>query len=229
MKTKTIVLIAISAVLIFACAFVAAFVMVPGFAYNLMSFARPAPAQEYGYGQGGGRGMMGGYANGTPVAPNNNAPSSSAPSSQQTGPGRGRGMMGGNSNQPAGNLVAVSADGKTIATPNGVTLPEGTAMQIAGKTNVTLAITPYPPVSFQTGNFNITLKDDKGQAITDAKISLDLTMPGMWMPPSKPTAQSAGDGNYKASAPWTMRGLWRIEVIIERGGEKTSALFDVTL
>jgi len=75
----------------------------------------------------------------------------------------------------------------------------------------------------------VTLADDKGQPVTDAKVSLDLTMPAMWMPPSKPDAQHVGNGKYHASAFYTMRGLWRIEVIITRGSEKQSAFFDVGL
>jgi hypothetical protein len=148
------------------------------------------------------------------------------------GPGYGRGMMGGRSGplQPPGGLTAVSADGKPIAKNDAtIKLPENTAAQKVGNLNVTLALSPYPPASFQSGNFDITLTDDKGQPISDAKISLDLTMPGMWMPPSKPDAQNIGDGKYHASAFWTMRDLWRIEVIIQRGNEKQSAFFDVWL
>ena len=233
MNAKIVLMSLLIALVIVAAVFAIAFVTMPGLSYMLTGQAPAVAQQQYGPGQG--RGMMGGgynqpstsnnsapSTNSTPVAPNNSAPSNSAPSQ-----GRGRGMMGGGSTQPAGGLMAVTADGKTIAATT--TLPEGTAAQTVGKMNVTMALTPYPPVSFQTGNFDITLTDEKGQAITDAKISLDLTMPGMWMPPSKPNAQALGEGKYKASAPWTMRGLWRIEVIIVRGNEKTSAFFDVWL
>jgi hypothetical protein len=167
------------------------------------------PAQ--GFGPGFGPGMMGGRGpmmSGTPIVPEGYTPPSSG----------------------VGGLVAVTADGKTIPAPSDAPkLPENTAAQKIGNLNVTLAITPYPPASFQNGTFDITLIDDKGQAITDATISLDLTMPGMWMPPSKPSAQSTGNGKYRAAAFWTMRGLWQIEVIITRGNQKQSAFFDVWL
>ena len=96
-------------------------------------------------------------------------------------------------------------------------------------TNVTIAVSPFPPASFQKATFDVTLKDDKGQAITDAQVTLDLTMPSMRMPTNKPTAQKAGNGKYTATATWTMRGWWRIEVIIVRGGVKQSAFFDTWL
>ena len=130
----------------------------------------------------------------------------------------------------SGGLVAVTADGKTIPAPSDAPkLPANTATQKIGDLNVTLAISPYPPASFQNGSFDFTLTDDKGQAVTDATVSLDLTMPAMRMPASKPKAPAVGDGKYHATAFWTMRGLWYIQVIIQRGNAAQSAFFAVTL
>jgi len=166
------------------------------------------PAQGFGPGYGpmmGGRGPM---MSGSPIVPPGYTPPSGG----------------------VGGLVAVTADGKMIPAPSDAPkLPENTAAQKVGNLNVTLAISPFPPGSFQNGSFDITLIDDKGQAVTDAQISLDLTMPGMWMPPSKPNAQAIGTGKYHATAFWTMRGLWQIEIIITRGNQKQSAFFDVWL
>ncbi len=39
--------------------------------------------------------------------------------------------------------------------------------------------------------------------------------------------QFVSDGKYQTTAPFTMRGGWRIEVVITRGGEKQSVFFDV--
>jgi hypothetical protein len=162
------------------------------------------PAQGFGPGFGGRGPMMGG----APIVPEGYTPPSGG----------------------TGGLVAVTADGKTIPAPSDAPkLPANTATQKVGNLNVTLAISPYPPASFQNGSFDITLTDDKGQPVTDATISLDLTMPGMWMPPSKPNAQAVGNGKYRAAAFWTMRGLWQIEVTIQRGNQKQSAFFDVWL
>jgi hypothetical protein len=144
------------------------------------------------------------------------------------GPGFGPGrMMGGGQGQAPGGLAAVTADGKALPTDPESQLPDGTAAQKAGSLNVSLALSPYPPVGFQTTNFDVTLTDANGQAVTDATISLDLTMPGMWMPPNNLEAQNTGDGGYHATGRFTMRGLWQIEVIIQRGNEKQSAFFNV--
>jgi len=141
-------------------------------------------------------------------------------------------MMGG-SGSPS-ELVAVSADGARISPSADVTsvtgeLPNNTAVQQLGEMIVSLALSPYPPKSGPPTEFDVTLTDLNGQAIDDATISLDLTMPSMWMPPNQPTMEFVSDGKYHTTAPFTMRGGWRIEVIITRGGEKQSAFFDVGL
>ncbi len=151
-------------------------------------------------------------------------------SAQTYGPGFGPGMMGGTPGQgqsPDG-LTAVSPDGTPVPLPaDNAKLPENTSTQKVGNLNVTLELNPYPPTAFKKTDFDITLVDDQGQAVTDANISLDMTMPGMRMPPNKLEALHTGSGLYQAAGMFTMRDLWRIEVIILRGGEKQSAFFDV--
>jgi hypothetical protein len=142
----------------------------------------------------------------------------------RVGPGR---MMGGGQGQAPGGLAAVSADGKALPIDPNSHLPQGAVAQKVGSLNVSLALSPYPPVGFQTTNFDVTLTDVNGQAVTDATISLDLTMPGMWMPPNTLEAQHTGNGVYHAAGRFTMRDLWRIEIIIQRGSEKQSVFFDV--
>jgi hypothetical protein len=139
-----------------------------------------------------------------------------------------RGMM--SSDLP---LMAVSSDGTEIplsAAMKAVTgeLPLGTAAQQAGDMIVLLTLNPYPPTSGMS-EFNVTLTDAAGQAINDATIALDLSMPAMRMPPNQPDLSSGSDGKYNGTAPFTMRGWWRIEVIITRGGQTQSVFFDVGL
>ena len=128
----------------------------------------------------------------------------------------------------SGGLVAVSSDGATISSL-ATELPENTAMQQVGDMNVSIALNPYPPVGFEPADFEVTLTDAAGQVINDATVNLDLTMPGMWMPPNQLTLTSASDGKYSATGRFTMRGPWRIEVIITRGAETQSVFFDVWL
>jgi hypothetical protein len=133
------------------------------------------------------------------------------------------------SNAANAGLVAVSADGKALPIDLESQLPENTATQKAGNLNITLALSPYPPISFQQGNFEVTLVDENGQAIADATVVLDLTMPAMPMPSNKVEAKYTDNGLYQGKGRFTMGGLWRIEVIVQRGGEKKSAFFDLEL
>jgi hypothetical protein len=146
-----------------------------------------------------------------------------------SGPGFGPGMMGGGGQAPGG-LMSVSSEGIPVPLPvDSVKLPENTAMQKVGSLNVSLALSPYPPVGFQQANFGVTLKDEKGQAVSNASVTLDLTMPAMPMPSNQVEAKYTENGLYQGTGRFTMRGLWRIEVIIQQGSEKQSAFFDVGL
>jgi hypothetical protein len=138
----------------------------------------------------------------------------------------GSGFGAGNA---SGGLVAVSADGKALTIDLNSQLPKNTASQNVGDLNVSIALSPYPPVGWQEGAFDITLTDGQGLPITDAKITLDLTMPAMPMPPNTLEAQHTGSGLFHSTGMFTMRGLWKIEVIIERGGKKQSVFFEVGL
>ncbi|MBI5352259.1 MAG: FixH family protein [Chloroflexi bacterium] len=140
-------------------------------------------------------------------------------------------MMGGAGAQQ--DLVAVSADGGQISLEElasiSAELPKNTAVQQSGEMIVSLSLNPYPPSAGQPSQFDVALTDLNGNPIDDASISLDLTMPSMWMPPNQPDMQFVSDGKYSTTAPFTMRGGWRIEVIITRGDQKQSVFFDVGL
>ena len=134
--------------------------------------------------------------------------------------------------QAAGGLVAVSADGTLIPPPANASttkLPENMAVQQAGDMTVSIALNPYPPTGYNPSDFEVTLTDANGQAISDATVTVNLTMPTMWMPPNQFPLTSAADGKYSATGQFTMRGLWRIEVIITRGSKTQSVFFDVWL
>ena len=130
------------------------------------------------------------------------------------------------------DLVAVSVDGAQIPPSADITsttgkLSKGVVAQKSGDMIASLSLNPYPPSVGQSSKFDVTLTDLNGKAIDDASISLDLTMPTMWMPPNQLTMEFISDGKYHAEGQFTMRGGWRIEVLITRGNEKQSVFFDV--
>jgi hypothetical protein len=141
-------------------------------------------------------------------------------------------MMGGGGSTLS--LSAVTKDGKLVqpsAELEAVTgkLSEGTVAQKSGDMIVTLTLNPYPSTMRQPTDFTVKLTDASGQAINDASVTLNLTMPEMWMPPNQPALEFASDGQYGTTGQFTMRGWWRIEVVITRGGQTQSAFFDVGL
>lgn len=143
-------------------------------------------------------------------------------------------MMRGETTGAGLPLAAVSTDGKPIplaADVEKVTgkLADGSAAQKVGDMIVVFSMNPYPATMRQTTNFAVLLKDSKGQAINDATVTLNLTMPEMWMPPNQVNLAAGEAGSYQASGYFTMRGLWRIEVILLRDGQKQSVFFEVGL
>jgi hypothetical protein len=134
--------------------------------------------------------------------------------------------------QAQGGLVAVSSDGTPISPPANAAatkLPENMAMQQIGDMNVAIALNPYPPTGFNPADFEVTLTDTTGQVINAATVSLNLTMPTMWMPPNQFALTAVPNGKYSATGQFTMRGPWRIEVVITRSGTTQSVFFDVWL
>jgi len=134
--------------------------------------------------------------------------------------------------QAQGGLVAVSSDGTPIPPPANAAatkLPENMAMQQVGDMNISIVLNPYPPTGFNPADFEVTLTDANGQVINDATVSVNLTMPTMWMPPNQFALTAVLNGKYSATGQFTMRGPWRIEVVITRGGTTQSVFFDVWL
>jgi hypothetical protein len=171
------------------------------FVQSQMFVANNSTNSEYGRGMMGGirRGMMGGNYPDANAQPNQAPPVTPTPTN-----------------------VAPQATQSTSA------LPANAKTGKAGNLNVVLVMTPQP-AAFSTTTFDITLTDEKGTAVSDASVSLDLAMPSMYMPPNKPQAQPLGNGKYQASGRFTMRGGWRINIIIERGGQKQNVYFDIGL
>ena len=128
----------------------------------------------------------------------------------------------------AGSSAASSTASTASSSSSSIASPKPGFSGKAGNLNVTLSMNPQP-AAFSSTKFDITITDDKGAAVSDANVSLDLTMPSMFMPSNKPQAQSLGDGKYQATGRFTMRGGWRINVIIDRGGQKQNVYFYINL
>lgn len=72
------------------------------------------------------------------------------------------------------------------------------------------------PNPVQTGNniFYITVRDDSGKAVDNAKVEFDLNMTTMNMGTQKGTATSQGSGKYAATGRLSMSGPWRVSTTV---------------
>jgi YtkA-like len=142
-------------------------------------------------------------------------------------------IMGQGAQISAGGLVSVSSSGTPMPVPVSQAakgkVPGNMAVQESEDWLVSLALSPYPPSMSTACNFEVRLADLTGQSISGASISLDLTMPGMYMPPNKLSLEPSGEGRYLAMGHFTMRGPWRMEAIITVDGKTRSVFFDVWL
>jgi hypothetical protein len=185
--------------------------------------AQPDAATPYGrpgmmQGMMGRGGMM--NRNGNPGAMMENCPCLNANSTAPTAPS--------NNSAPTGAPTPQAGLSSSAASSSASPKPADAFTGKAGNLNVTLTMNPKP-TAFSTTTFDITLTDEKGNAVSDANVSLDLTMPSMYMPANKPQAKALGDGKYQAVGRFTMRGGWRININIERGGQKQNVYFDIVL
>ena len=93
-------------------------------------------------------------------------------------------------------------------------------------------IHPKPVKPLSKLLFIVSLKD-KGKAITDAQVSLDLTMPGMYMGKNASVLTQAAGGRYEGNGVITrcMSGkkTWKADILVERGSARDRAgfLFEV--
>lgn len=94
--------------------------------------------------------------------------------------------------------------------------------------DVTFEINPKPVVPMKGLIFNVTLKDREGP-VTDASVTVDLTMPGMFMGINRAALIHTGDGNYEGqgiiqTCPHGGR-TWRADIWITRQDKTASVGF----
>lgn len=117
------------------------------------------------------------------------------------------------SNMPAKNMPGMAAAGAQ----------QGKAGAESGVVAITFQTKPAPPVAGDN-DFEVTLKDPAGKAVTDAEVSLAFympPMPSMNMPAMRNTVKltSAGDGMYQGAGTIGMPGDWDVTITAMRKGQ----------
>ena len=80
--------------------------------------------------------------------------------------------------------------------------------QTVGDLTVTLRVSPYPPAPMQQAEFSIAIVDGQDRPVAGARVSCDMSMPAMAMPPNRPQAVEQSPGLYTTPVMFTMAGDW---------------------
>ena len=98
----------------------------------------------------------------------------------------------------------------------------------AGEYDVEVKIDKNPPV-VGDNTITIEIKDGAGKYVSDAKVRVDYSMPGMpGMPPMNYKEDAALSGNtYKAVMNLSMAGPWNIAVKIKKDGKTNTVKFNI--
>lgn len=106
--------------------------------------------------------------------------------------------------------------------------PSGPQEQKIGDMTLALSTVPTPP-RVGENTLRIRLTDEKGQTITNARVSISSTMPMPGMSPVRAEAALSKEGFYEAKANLAMGGTWEVTVKATIPGKpEVKATFAVT-
>jgi len=83
----------------------------------------------------------------------------------------------------------------------------------SGNAQISLMTNPSP-LRLGQGTFIISVKDDAGNPVDDARVTFDLNMTTMNMGKQAGIATSQGNGKYTVMGNLSMRGPWRVSTNI---------------
>jgi hypothetical protein len=116
-----------------------------------------------------------------------------------------------------------------VAAPRPCDIQHGScSVTTASGMSIELDVQPKPVKPLSKLQFIVTLTD-KGKALTNASVGLDLTMPGMYMGKNAPVMKHISKGRYEGSGIITKcmsgRKTWQADVTVENGAAKDTAGF----
>jgi hypothetical protein len=127
----------------------------------------------------------------------------------------------------ASDGTAVSAADRTKPVPCNIQRGACSA-DLGNRLTAQFDIQPRPVTAMSELTFVVTLLQDSRQVI-DAAVSLDLSMPGMYMGKNSPVLKHIANGRYegKGLIPRCMSGsrTWQADLAVVRGQQKGSASF----
>ena len=102
--------------------------------------------------------------------------------------------------------------------------PAGATVRKAGDYTVDVTMDKNPPVAGEN-TIDVRIKDKAGKAVTDARVTVEYSMPGMPGMPAvnyKSGAELKGE-TYRAVISPSMAGSWNVAVKVTRGSKTETA------
>lgn len=124
-----------------------------------------------------------------------------------------------------GRIISIGVMVLLMAT---VVYAAGAISKKAGPYTVEMGMDKNPPVTGKN-NTDIAVKDASGKAVTDAKVTVEYSMPAMPGMPAmnyKSEAELKGE-TYKAVISPSMAGSWNLAVKVGRAGKTETARFTI--
>lgn len=113
-------------------------------------------------------------------------------------------------------LIFILLSTSATAFANGITLQK----QLESGDKAILTFASATLLTMTEIPFSIELYTATGEAISDAEVTLHLTMPAMPMPPNNPRTLWQ-DNSYQGSAIFTMAGIWETTMTLKRPDQTT--------
>jgi hypothetical protein len=105
--------------------------------------------------------------------------------------------------------------------------PEASKPTPAAPFQMELQVEPEKPFANKPATLRLTLRDEKGEPVTGARVTADLGMPFHDMGENKVEFAEKSSGVYEGPAKFTMEGPWEAHVIAEKNGKSARKLFDL--
>ena len=97
----------------------------------------------------------------------------------------------------------------------------------SGNAQISLMTNPSP-LRLGQGTFIISVKDDAGNPVDDARVTFDLNMTTMNMGTQEGVASAQGNGNYAVVGRLSMKGPWKVSTKVTMpDGKEISKDFSV--
>lgn len=94
---------------------------------------------------------------------------------------------------------------------------------------ITLALAPQPPQALDPVMLTAHVAGRRGVPALRARVTADLSMPGMEMPANVVTLAPSASGGYVGTARFTMPGAWLVTISAVHGRDSVKRAFPVTV